>query len=576
MIRIMRVASGVVSVCLLAGCGGGGGGSAPAAPQPPQQPPPQQPPPQTPPTAIVFKDTTAASGIDYAIGYTDFKEQDLNSVLVEAYATGGAAAGDYDGDGDIDVFITRGDIGPNLLYRNNGSGVFREVADRAGLAYTAGGNQNYRHSGPTFADMDGDEDLDLFIGGLFGDPSFIFTNNGDGTFTDVTAGSGIDAMQSHNSVSAAFGDYDLDGDLDMFVAHWGSISDVLAPITDPVNFTDTEHLWRNDSTGGNIVFSSVSDAAGISPSVITLSDPLKYKIDGDWSFTPTFARINDDLYPEILLVADFNRSHLFTNNGDGTFTNDTDTSVLTDDNGMGSALGDYDNDGDLDWFVTSIKWPNEPDSGNRFYENDNGIFVDRTMELGVLDGGWGWGTCFLDFENDGDLDLYDTNGWDLERPEDFEFDVTRAFEGSGGGPFTEVAANLGLDDTDQGRGVVCADFDNDGDTDILQLHRGSSRSATMWRNDTSGNNFLRVKLRGEAPNTEAAGARIFVTIGTVTQMREITIGNNFVSQNPTIQVFGLGSATQVDELRVEWPDGKETVRNNVAAGRSMNLNHPDR
>jgi hypothetical protein len=321
------------------------------------------------------------------------------------------------------------------------------------------------------------------------------------------------------------------------------------------------------------VFTSVSQAAGISPSVITLPDPLKEHADMDWTFTPTFARIDGDLYPDILLVADFNRTQVFINNTDGTFSNATDTAVLTDTNGMGSAVGDFDNDGDLDWFVTSIMWPDKPNSGNRLYRNDNGRLVDITAESGVRDSGWGWGACFLDFQNDGALDIYATNGWDVEG--DFASDVTTAFVGSGGGQFVESAANLGLNDTEQGRGVVCADFDNDGDIDILQLHRGSPVSATMWRNDIASNNSLVVKLIGLPPNTEAAGARIHVTTGTKTQMREIMIGNNFVSQNPTLQVFGLGTATFADNVTVEWPDGKHTNHGLVAFGQTLILRHPD-
>jgi hypothetical protein len=123
--------------------------------------------------------------------------------------------------------------------------------------------------------------------------------------------------------------------------------------------------------------------------------------------------------------------------------------------------------------------------------------------------------------------------------------------------------------------VVCADFDNDGDVDIFQLHRGSPVAATMWRNETTSRDSLVVKLIGLAPNTEAAGARIFVTAGHQTQMREIMIGNNFVSQNPTIQVFGLGMATEADEVRVQWPDGRVTNLGPVAAGQRLILQHPD-
>jgi hypothetical protein len=565
MTQLRKVALGACCALLLTACGGGGGADVPS-PTPPTGSPPQ---PEPPLNLVRFVDATAASGIAFESAWHEVSEPSLSSLTLRNMATNGAAAGDYDNDGDIDLFITRGDTGPNLLYRNNGSGVFTDVAPAAGLAFTAGPGLNYRHGGPTFADMDGDGDLDLFVGGLFGDPSFIFANNGAGTFSNVTSGSGIDTMQTEHSLGAAFGDYDLDGDLDMLVTHWGSRASL--QFEEPF-VGDTEHLWRNDSSNGSIVFTSVSQAAGISPSVITLPDPLKFMEDRDWTFTPTFARIDGDRYPDILLVADFNRTQVFMNNADGTFSNATDTDVLTDTNGMGSAVGDFDNDGDLDWFVSSIMFPERPDSGNRLYRNENGTFVDGTEASGVRNSGWGWGACFLDFQNDGALDIYATNGWDAEG--NFVSDVTTAFVGSGGGRFVESAATLGLADTKQGRGVVCADFDNDGDIDIFQLYRGSPGSATMWRNDTEGDHSLVVKLIGLPPNTEAAGARIHVRTGVKTQMREIMIGNNYVSQNPTIQVFGLGTATVADNVTVEWPDGRRTDHGSVAFGQTLILRHP--
>ncbi len=550
---------------LMTACGGySGGGSAP--------PPPPSPPP--PPAQEQFTDATRASGIDYTNGLIT----GTSPAEVAVIAPSGAAAGDYDGDGDIDLFIVRGDIGPNLLYRNTGNLVFEEVAAAAGLAFTKSATENYRHSGPMFADIDGDGDLDLFIGGIEGDPSLIFANNGDGTFTDVTAGSGIDTMSATHSISAAFGDYDLDGDLDLFVAHWGTPRDYSAP-------GDTENLWRNDTDAAGIKFQSVSEAAGISPSILTLPD-IRATNSEEWDFTfaPAFARINDDLYPDILSVADFNKSMYFVNNQDGTFSNATDTDVIIDGNGMGSAIADFDNDGDLDWFVTSILCEDGSGVdcevvthyGNRLYRNVNGIFEDATGATGVASGGWGWGACFIDFENDGDLDIYHTNGWPfMDEFNDFSFDTSRAFVADGAGPFEDQAIELGLDDVEQGRGVVCADFDNDGDVDIFQLHRSRGVAATLWRNDTDSNNFLSVKLKGIAPNTEAAGARITITHGASTQMREISISSNFVSQNPTVQTFGLGSAAQVDQLNVQWPDGRLSVLSNIQAGQFMTIDHPD-
>lgn len=159
--------------------------------------------------------------------------------------------------------------------------------------------------------------------------------------------------------------------------------------------------------------------------------------------------------------------------------------------------------------------------------------------------------------------------------DDFSIDTSRAFVANGAGQFDEQAAAMGLDDSEEGRGVVCADFDNDGDVDILQLHRSSNVAATLWRNDISNNNYLRVKLNGAPPNTEASGARITITVAGGTQMREISIASNFVSQNPTVQIFGLGSSSQADTLSVQWPDGRVTDLTNVPAGQSITVDHPD-
>ena len=515
-----------------------------------------------------FVDATAESGIAYKHGYLNPTGLDTDEF------SGGVAAGDYDGDGLVDLFIVRGDIGPNLLYRNLGDNVFEDVTRKSGIAFTKSRSENYRHSGPAFADMDGDGDLDLFVGGLEFDPSFVFRNEGDGTFTDVTPGSGIDTLGARYTVSAGFGDYDLDGDLDMFLTHWGTENG-------PGVRLHTEHLWRNDTHDGEIRFSDVSLEAGISPDIFS-AEPVasSYGKGFDYTFTPTFARMNDDLYPDLLVTADFLTSMFFINNGDGTFTNATDRSVMRDRNGMGSAVGDYDGDDDLDWFVTSI-WsvPNEAgdqvfELGNRLYSNAGGELSDVTELAGVQDGGWGWGACFADFDNDSDLDIYHTNGWWVAfEPSDFDVDESRFFESAGNGMFVDVSKEAGLADTERGYGIVCADFDNDGDMDIFQAHRNETNAGTLWRNDTGGR-YLRVELNGLAPNTEAAGARIRVTTDERTQLREIMIGSNFTSQNPAVQMFGLDDATEVDVVEVEWPDGESTTMRNVAGDQTLRLDHP--
>lgn len=376
-------------------------------------------------------------------------------------------------------------------------------------------------------------------------------------------------MDATQTISAAFGDYDMDGDVDLFLAHWG----VKQSEQDP---GDTEHLWRNESTATQIRFVSVSVSAGISPSIITLPDP-EVLVDGvDFSFAPSFVHLNDDRYPDLLIVADVNSSMVFMNNTDGTFTNATDVEVILDANGMGSAAGDYDNDGDIDWFVTSIYRDSNPlvENGNRLYRNDGGQFVDVTDSAGVADGGWGWAACMADLDNDGNLDMYHTNGWPFDMIGDYTADTSRAFMSNGDGTFTNRANELGLADKSQGRGAICADFDRDGDIDIFLWGNEGPNSGLLFRNDTSVNNYVSVKLRGLPPNTGAAGARIRATVGSTTQLREISIGSNFISQGPLEQHFGLGNATQIDSLTVEWPDGQQTDLGIVEANQRIVVDQP--
>ena len=262
---------------------------------------------------------------------------------------------------------------------------------------------------------------------------------------------------------------------------------------------------------------------------------------------------------------------------------------------MGSAVGDIDNDGDLDWFVTSILGPGNEyftPHGNRLFLNDGTTLVDATDRFGVADGSFGWGACFIDIDNDTDLDIYHTNGYPgtyISDYDGFDTDPSRVFVMNDAGTYDERAEALGLATTTSGRGVVCADFDNDGDIDIFELTDAPGNSARLWENRTAaeGRNFLRIKLEGLPPNTEAAGARIRVRLGDLVQTREITIGSNYTSQNPTVQIFGLGSAETVDEIFVAWPptdSGEGPVQlgsllsGPVAAsreGQTLVLSHPE-
>ena len=598
--RIPLTVLGAISGLSLGACGGGEQPSADAAPPRP---------------TAAFVNATTASNIAYQAGYTrpSLVRRDPRNLLTSQVLNmtiGGAAAGDCDSDGDIDLFITYGNTGgpnggggPNRLYLNQlaeqGNGLlFKDAAVSAGVANTRpGGMNNDRHSGPAFADMDGDGDLDLFLGGLHEDPNKIYENRGDCRFVDVTANSpGVAQMAAAHTISASFGDYDLDGDLDMFLTHWGTLDELYGePPARP-----TEHLWRNDSDGSGIRYVNVSDEAGISAlmRLTRATDFHGQKQIGDFTFTATFARLDADLWPDIAVAADFGTTQIFINNGDGTFRNLANPVLRDAQFGMGSALGDIDHDGDLDWFVTSILGPgdervNLKPWGNRFYSNDGSpaLLVDDAARLGVADGSFGWAACFLDIDNDADLDIYHTNGYPVSflTPNDpYQSDASRAFVMNDSGTYTNEAEALGLATRTSGRGVVCADFDHDGDVDILELTEAAGNSAKLWENRraAAGRHFLRVKLEGLPPNTAAAGARVFARIGATEQMREIMIGSNYTSQNPTVQIFGLDASTTIDELRVEWPpldagagpvQPPTTLLTNVAAGEpgdTLSIKHP--
>ena len=238
---------------------------------------------------------------------------------------------------------------------------------------------------------------------------------------------------------------------------------------------------------------------------------------------------------------------------------------------MGAASGDYDGDGDMDWFVSSI-------NGNRLYQNTGGNFIFPTEAADVAPGGWGWGSCFADFNADGRLDIYQTNGWDVGAdPANSPYvdDATRLWMANPDGSFADMATVSNMRDTEQGRGVICDDFDSDGDVDVLLLTLDDQQAARLWNNQLSDGNVLSVLLEGRAPNTFAVGALISATVGSETQTRLVGINSNFISRNSTRQYFGFDEATSIDTLRVTWPDGEVTEINTVDTNQALTIRHPD-
>ncbi len=485
------------------------------------------------------------SQIDFS--YINGAQQQREATMVVA----GGAVADFDFDGYPDFYLLGGSDQHNALFRNNNDGTFTNIANQAGVDLF-----NILGSGPTFADVDGDFDLDLLVFSInLWDQPFgsdvdllenrprLFINQDNATFTEVPTTSGFDSGMP--SYSGSFADMDKDGDLDLFMTHWSSDTET----------TSKQLFWQNNGSGQ---FTDVTiDYLGLTQNANL----------NKWTFTPHITDINEDGWIDIMLASDFETTRLFMGTGamPGTspMFNITKPAFITDENGMGSAVADYDNDGDLDWFVTSIWDPNgiaEGNwgvSGNRLYKNlGAGVFEDATDEAGVRQGYWGWGACFADFNNDGHLDIYHENGFPNELLAiEFLNDPSRLFMSNGDGTFTESSSIAGLNYTGQGRGISCVDYDLDGDLDILIIPNDDSYQ--LYKNTLNNdNNFLGVNLFDSGPNPYAINAKIKVFTNESTQLREVTSSNNYVSNNPLKQHFGLGQSTTINKIEVTWPDGE--------------------
>ncbi len=508
------------------------------------------------PAGVTFTDVTAAAGIDHVQhSFTGTPSEEDAPLFELRFMSGAAAVADVDNDGWSDLFVTRLDA-PDILYRNLRDGTFEDISADAGFTETLSTN------GAVFADVDNDGDRDLYLASLLENRCYLYINDGNGVFTEeaLDRGAAIDTGLAHIQYSASAGDYDNDGWVDLHTNEWATISS-----------PSHSRLLRN--TGGTFEDETIA----------ALVDITEVR-----AFASRFVDFDDDGWADLAVAGDFDTSRLFWNNTDGTFADGTtEAGVATDENGMGSAVGDYDNDGDLDWFVTSIFDVDETCevencmwgyTGNRLYENEGGrAFTDATDEKGVRDGGWGWGAAFWDYDNDGDLDLVMTNGQEFlgaTVDDGFNHDALRLWRNEGPGTMTEVAASVGLTDARPGKGLLTFDYDNDGDLDLFVVNNGDS--PVLYRNDGGNDrNFLRVRLVGTESAEDAFGARVYVTAiaGGTTQMREISGGSHYLGQSESIAHFGLGDHDGVlDTVRVVWPaSGIEQELHDVTANQVLNI-----
>jgi hypothetical protein len=500
--------------------------------------------------AIGFTDVTASAGITHL-------QHPGNAPPPGLFRAGGAAASDFDNDGWVDLFVTRLNARP-LLYRNLGNGTFQDVAVSSGFTASLPANA------PAWGDIDNDGDRDLYVTSTGGTRFYLYVNNGNGTFSEQASarGAAIAGVLRYGQ-SATFGDYDGDGYLDIHTNDWATDTSV-----------STSRLLRNLGAANPGHFEDVTAAAGL--------DVFRPSRFGDGStdsnayrYTSTFTDLDRDGHPDLAIAADFHTSQVFWNNGDGTFTDGTAAAgVGTDEDGMGSAVGDFDGDGRLDWFVSALVdvpggFP--PHSGNRLYRNNGDrTFTDRTDAASVRNSGWSWGTTFLDHDNDRDLDLFVTNGWDTANP-----DQSHLYQNDGSGVFADISNAAGVTDTGMGRGLVSFDYDKDGDLDVFLVNHGAR--PILYRNDGGNeNDWLKIKVQGTTSNRDGLGTLITLdpdvdTIGDE-MVREINGGNNYLSHNELTAHFGLGpDAGPVDLITVAWPGGVVQQLTSVLPNQVLNL-----
>lgn len=467
------------------------------------------------------------------------------------YMAPGGAVGDFNDDGFPDVFAIGGSAGVDRLFINQGDGTFLEAAPSWGVAAIHGG------MGAAAADYDNDGDVDLYVTSVGAAPGFtgnanrLYRNNGDGTFTDVAEAAGVrdtllPGLIQGDSFSPCFGDYDLDGDLDLAVAGWYG----------------SNRLFRNNGDG------TFSDATA---SIVTDMSLVR-------GFIPTFQDINGDRYPELLWVGDFYTSRLLLNNADGTFSDITvPAGVGLDSNGMGSAIADYNRDGLMDWYVTSrINQQGTNGSGNMLYMNNGDLSFDEiAVAAGVNHGYWGWGTEAADFNHDGLIDIVATNGWDGSY---YSTDPTRLFLNNGNGTFADSAASTGLDHTGQGRGLAILDADSDGDMDLIIFC--NNENLGYFENELAGLGTNWLKFAFDTTNRadiapHGYGTRVEVTAAGSTQTHYMDGGSCFLANSELVVHFGLGAADAADTVHITWPTGETTTLTGVTANQELVISPPN-
>jgi tetratricopeptide (TPR) repeat protein len=531
---------------------------------------------------LLFADVTADAGIDFQ-HFAGVRSSQLPEDMGS-----GAAWGDYDNDGWLDLYVVN-EPGPltrspeelaasparAALYHNEGDGTFTEVAADAGVDFRGFG------MAAAWGDYDNDGWADLFVS-AYGENA-LYRNNGDGTFEDRTEAAGMAGLVGYWS-GAAWSDYDLDGSLDLYVGGYVRYSpgagaqalqyDVEVPASlNPSSFHPERNLLFHNNGDGTFV--EVAEEAGVSGR------------DGR-SLTVAWADFDDDGWPDLYVANDVSDNALYRNLGDGTFQNVSLGALVADYRGaMGLAIGDWDGDGDTDLFVTH--WIAQE---NALYNSlhtrlmaadpppvDPLRFMDEAERYGLgqiaLDY-IGWGTSFIDFDNDGWLDLLVVNGSTLqmsEQPELLEPMPDQVFwHRSREDGFYDVSSISGeyFQREYVGRGAAFADYDADGDVDVFIVNNGGP--GFLLRNDgQEGNGWLEVRLEGRRTNRSAIGAKLKLHAEGAVQTREVGAQSSYLSQNSPFMHFGLGVVAQVDSIEIRWPGGERQVLQGIPANRVVRV-----
>jgi len=524
-----------------------------------------------------FTNVAAQAGLSAT---TVFGGREQNRYLLETTGCG-AAFFDYDDDGWLDAFLVngttlegfpKGQEPTNHLYRNRGDGSFEDVTARAGLAASGWGQ------GVCAGDYDNDGSPDLYV--TYYGQSRLYRNRGDGTFEDVTARAGLTETRLRWGTGCAFVDYDRDGKLDLFVANYIDLDLKTAPVPEsglcryrgikvacgpPGLVGGKNALYRNRGDGS---FENVSERAGIT------------KASGTYGLGVSTLDFDADGWTDLYVANDSNPSTLYRNKGDSTFE-DVATGAgcaFSADGknqaGMGVGVGDWDRNGTLDIFKTNFAG----DTSTLYANSGDGYCEDRTFASGVgVNTRWlGWGTGFVDLDNDGWLDLFLANGhvypeaWQI--PGEASYKQRKVvYWNRAGGKFEDVSERLGPPVTtpEAARGAAFGDFDNDGRVDVLVNNVNDVPS--LYRLASRGNHWLTLMLVGTRSNRSAIGARVRCVAPDLRLEDEVRGGGSYISQNDLRVHFGLGRATRVEAVLVRWPSGAVERWSDLAADQILTL-----